>query len=626
MRGSQRRYAIDISRVTIKQVRAPLTVNSARILEINVPLLSLHFLHRLEAPSALMKDADGIPTTYLNKASNYTIVVRDSSSSPPNDGLMMYRTTLRIEFDAEYQRQDPAAFWILRDRNKQLTTDEAHPNGETPSVPFIQCMEYRTTDHPEAMTNVRAAHQSGFSILWSANPFGSKQCTVVIRMNFLSTDFTHVQGVKGDALRLCIKTEAISAASEMSEQLPSLDHIAGYCRIKLFRSHGAERKMSNDMINAKKRIKGFEKQLSGSKINRALVEQDSAEPSNKRAEKGSAKRTRARLEDELTTKIMKWKSLCGSAQECTYFRPYDRHSPMEDQRAANWDVVASMPEEEAEYKPTSNLNSPTCPPSAMDVLSPESNPFHTSVSNDSGQGVADATSPQQGKRRTPMPRRSRRASVKLTRQVDHDQKATQSIPPLERSNSSVHGRKRCEIEAADLAGFPINISKFRQPGTENMKPTTIAERDTNTLPIIPTSHPDKCLSGHRGKTVCFYVQTVESASKSMISNLKSPHSRSTQDPFTAIYLASRTAKEFVAVLAKWRGLDPGLVGKCTWRTANGVDVFVDDDVVAYLEEGTEMGVQVVNGGREVGVKEEMGDGEGGSGCRSRGMVEIRIFF
>jgi hypothetical protein len=65
-----------------------------------------------------------------------------------------------------------------------------------------------------------------------------------VRFHFLSTDFSHTKGVKGVPIKLCAKTETIGLGpSEIS-----------CCKVKLFREHGAERKMFNDVSQLKRAI------------------------------------------------------------------------------------------------------------------------------------------------------------------------------------------------------------------------------------------------------------------------------------------------------------------------------------------------------------------------------------
>jgi hypothetical protein len=87
----------------------------------------------------------------------------------------------------------------------------------------------------------------------------SSDCNISVRFNFLSTDFSHSKGVKGIPVRLCAKTELLSPGEEAGV---SRDTELSYCKVKLFRDHGAERKLSNDVAHVKKTIDKLKQQIS----------------------------------------------------------------------------------------------------------------------------------------------------------------------------------------------------------------------------------------------------------------------------------------------------------------------------------------------------------------------------
>ncbi|KAK4964224.1 hypothetical protein LTR28_003925, partial [Elasticomyces elasticus] len=74
----------------------------------------------------------------------------------------------------------------------------------------------------------------------------------------LSTDFTHFKGVKGIPVRFCAKTELIG--SPASPLLQRSNPEISYYKVKLFRDHGAERKLSNDVAHVKKMIDKLKEQ------------------------------------------------------------------------------------------------------------------------------------------------------------------------------------------------------------------------------------------------------------------------------------------------------------------------------------------------------------------------------
>lgn len=87
---------------------------------------------------------------------------------------------------------------------------------------------------------IEQASFDGFCITWTAEPVaGPSSCTILVRFNFLSTDFSLSKGVKGSPVRLCVKTELLLPGEDVGAMRKSE---VCYCKVKVFRDHGAERK------------------------------------------------------------------------------------------------------------------------------------------------------------------------------------------------------------------------------------------------------------------------------------------------------------------------------------------------------------------------------------------------
>ena len=99
-----------------------------------------------------------------------------------------------------------------------------------------------------------------FSVIWSLAPNRFPvSCSISIRFNFLSTDFSRSKGAPGGLVRLYAKTEMLS--SNPSNPLLGPTAEVCFCKIKLFRDHGAERKLSNDFYKTKKTIDKLGQQI-----------------------------------------------------------------------------------------------------------------------------------------------------------------------------------------------------------------------------------------------------------------------------------------------------------------------------------------------------------------------------
>lgn len=80
---------------------------------------------------------------------------------------------------------------------------------------------------------------------------GKAGATINIRFNCLSTDFSRIKGVKGIPLRLHMETHVVQ--SEQQQQQHQVVETA-FCRIKLFRDKGAERKNKDDAKHIEKQL------------------------------------------------------------------------------------------------------------------------------------------------------------------------------------------------------------------------------------------------------------------------------------------------------------------------------------------------------------------------------------
>ena len=214
----------------------------------------------LNAPTAMVKQADEIPVTYLNKGQAYSIAIIDTQPAQLPAMPAQYRTFIRVSFEDEQQRQRPSQCWQLWKEGRG-TNEAHHRGGRLQAVEFVDPSQgggLETSIRPKI--EIESASFDGFSVLWSPSPNGAAECNIAVRFNFLSTDFSHSKGVKGIPVRLCAKTEL------KSMQLPAgpeaLKPETCYCKVKLFRDHGAERKLSNDIAHVKKAIDKLKQQIS----------------------------------------------------------------------------------------------------------------------------------------------------------------------------------------------------------------------------------------------------------------------------------------------------------------------------------------------------------------------------
>ncbi|KAJ5141231.1 hypothetical protein N7476_009026 [Penicillium atrosanguineum] len=209
----------------------------------------------LNTPTAMIHNPNDAPVTYLNKGHTYSLSITDSRPPPWTEGLVKYRTSIRISFEESDHASSPAACWSLWKDSR--SREVLQTNGILKAVEMVDLGKRNEGQiYPIQLDRTSL---DGFCVTWLGDPSkGPPGCTIGVRFNFLSTDFSHSKGVKGAPLRLCAKTEtAMPGTAELS-----------FCIVKLFRDHGAERKMFNDVSQLtkaiEKRKQDFDKAQNGS--------------------------------------------------------------------------------------------------------------------------------------------------------------------------------------------------------------------------------------------------------------------------------------------------------------------------------------------------------------------------
>jgi hypothetical protein len=223
------------------------------------PTSRFRFNVSLRAPTAMVKNLREIPITYLNKGQAYNLTIMDSSPPMMTHEPIRYRTCVRVSFEEQEQRAKPSTCWQLWKEGRG--SSEAHQRGgKLLAVEYVDPLQGGGDAHKHRQVQIESMSVDGFCVTWTANPTtGIADCHVPVRFNFLSTDFSHSKGVKGIPVRLCAKTEVISPGEEMG--VPRSMELS-YCKVKLFRDHGAERKLSNDIAHVKKTIDKLKQQVS----------------------------------------------------------------------------------------------------------------------------------------------------------------------------------------------------------------------------------------------------------------------------------------------------------------------------------------------------------------------------
>ncbi|KAJ5792642.1 uncharacterized protein N7503_008620 [Penicillium pulvis] len=209
----------------------------------------------LQAPTAMTNENGDPPLTYLNKGQVYYLTIMDSMPPAISDKATTYRTFVRISFDQEHARSNPEAYWKLWKEGRGMTPEQQQEES-------LFALEYAGGDSPRFKIEQKCF--DGFCVTWKTDSStGFNACHIPICFNFLSTDFTRSKGVRGSPVRLCAKTEQQTTLDNL---LSSPESEVCFCKLQVFRDHGAERKLSNDHGNLKRGIEKLKMRISNAEL------------------------------------------------------------------------------------------------------------------------------------------------------------------------------------------------------------------------------------------------------------------------------------------------------------------------------------------------------------------------
>ena len=295
--------------------------------------------------------------TYLNKSSRYTISVKDKLRAELSPGKKNYYTSVQVVFDTERQRQQPLSFWQLWEQARN--DDECSAEERSYAIEYL---DPREAGHQAHVANLQVVHSDGFSLMWSADHDNKGAFIIPFRLNFRSTDFSHCKGVIGAAMRLCIRTEEISTNS--SEFLHP-DLAMSFCRIKTFRSHGAERKNVNDKAMAEKRMRRLRHHLAQSQTRQT--------PKDKRLGRDTSKRprppgARSYHENGLICKIKGLQQVCTSTQPHTSFDDQEEKQQDCDWPSLSHERTSPVSPDDMTLKPKHSISSKPVPRPSLPLI------------------------------------------------------------------------------------------------------------------------------------------------------------------------------------------------------------------------------------------------------------------
>lgn len=510
----------------------------------------------LNAPTAMIRSADEIPVTYLNKGQAYTMSIYDTV--PPTTATnLRYRTYVRISFEDEQQRAKTGACWQLWREGRG--SNEAHQRGgKLLAVEYVDPNQGGDEETRKPQVELEKASFDGFVVNWHPNnrANGVADCSISVRFNFLSTDFSHSKGVKGIPVRLCAKTELLTSLPSGS----SSEAEVCFAKVKLFRDHGAERKLSNDIAHVKKSIEKLKQQISqaeagigavGKRKRSGSMAKGAASRSKLTKHKRSwsadsdAEMGRASAEEDLHTKLLGLQDMFSSTRPMSVL--YLRGDAEDDpdlfpvkiaggeesrvlDRSETWESKQSGSE-----SPRSNAESPTTSSASI----------------------------------TPKRKFSElQASTIVEEEEEEEQEKEQSSckkAKLDRSSSPERPSQAIKREAESFKDniFALDVDDdYKPPPERPVKPG----KSRKTLDLESTNERI---------VACFYVREMDSSK---------PYYR-------AVYLVRRTVRDLINGISEKFGTDPNRVTQVTHINAKGLRIVVDEDVVREVPEGQDMIVE-----------------------------------
>ncbi|KAJ4506269.1 hypothetical protein HRR78_008190 [Exophiala dermatitidis] len=515
---------------TVNQAIAQLMSGSVGVAELP-PGEKLRFHTTLNAPTAMVRHADEIPITYLNKGQAYTMSIWDTAPPLPHDGVLQYRTYVRVSFEDEQQRARPGACWQLWKEGRG--SNEAHQRGgKLLAVEYVDPNQGGDDEMRKPLVQLEKASFDGFAVTWVPNSVnGGPHCSISIRFNFLSTDFSHSKGVKGIPVRLCAKTVLVTPQSGTSNE-PEVC----YSKVKLFRDHGAERKLSNDVAHVKKTIEKLKQQI-------AQAEAGLGHAGRRRRSGSMAKAGTSR-----PGKVVKHKRTFSvdseadggkfSAEEDLQMKLVTMQDMFSSTRAVSVLFLRGDPEDDPDLYP---VKLPGDDPDMKEIVRTSTWESRQSVSDSptSNAGSPSSSSAQNSPKR----RHSEMQPPAIQEEVESD-----------------HDKEKKEI-----LGHPVKIPTT-EAGPVFKTDLFAVDVDSNYRP--PVERPIRPVA-------CFYVRQKDSL----------------KEYYRAVYLMQRTVKDLINGISAKFQVDPHRVSQVTHINSRGLHIVVDEDVVRELPEGQDMIVE-----------------------------------
>ncbi len=525
----------------------------------------------LNAPTAMIKHSDEIPVTYLNKGQAYTLSVYDTTPPMPQSNLpVKYRTYVRISFEDEQQRARPGSCWQLWKEGRG--TNEAHQRGgKLLAVEYVDPNQGGDDSLRKSQVEVERASFDGFVVTWYPNPAaGVPDCSISVRFNFLSTDFSHSKGVKGIPVRLCAKTELVSPQGSTIN-----DPEVCFSKVKLFRDHGAERKLSNDVAHVKKTIEKLKQQI--------LQAEQGLGNSGKRKRSGSASKPASSKPGKVVKHKRTWSVDSdvevgrSSAEEDLHMKLVNMQDMFSSTRPVSVLFLRGESQDDPDLHPVKLSGGET-----LEGVTLKRSATWESRPSISESPASNAGSPSASSVSQPTPKRKYSEMIEGT------------IEEVAEDDDEV---SEADIETGPKPSpRPVKIAKLEGSMKEHSE---ILALDVDDSYDAPTEKPTK-------PGTFFAIQHLSRANIIAVACFYVRQNNGGNEYYRAVYLFNRTVQDLINGISQKFQIDPIRVTQVTHINSKGLHIVVDEDVVREVPEGQDMLVDFLPTHQDHAVKHEQG--------------------
>ena len=447
---------------------------------------------------------------------------------------------------------------------------EAHRRGgKLLAVEYVDPSQGGDVSLRKSQVEVEKAAFDGFAVTWNpTTTIDVPDCSILVRFNFLSTDFSRSKGVNSIPVRLCAKTELVSPQDSSTNE-PEVC----FSKVKLFRNHGAERKVSIDAAQIKKIIEKLKRQI-------VQAEQDLGD---------SKKRKRSQSTSKLASS--------NPGQVVEHQQPWPVDSDVEFGRSPTVDdlymKLSTMQGMFSSTHPVSTICSRGEAQDDPDVHS------IILLGGETLEGVSSKSSTIWGSRPSISSSLAFEAGMPIDSSISQRTSKRKSSEMLEAT--ILHGGEDDDgffeadiVTGARLSPRSVKVPKLEGSTKEQSEILALGVDDSYEAPVEKPVRPGKSFEFSQHSPIknpaaaCFYLR----------------QNGGVNEYYTAVYLFQRTVQDLIDKISRKFQKDPARVTHVIHVNSEGLYIGSDEDVVREVPEGQDMLVEFLPTHRGRAVKHE----------------------